>query len=319
MSIPSARRLAAPILAASVGGGALCDDALDDRALEAAARRVSAAQRVVAFTGAGVSAESGIRTYRDAVAGAGLWDGLAGQLGMLLFATPIGWLVLPTLAWRHYCERLLVPIHRAEPNAAHRALAELDALLGDRGGLPVITQNVDALHQRAGSRVVHELHGSVATHRHAWTGAPVAALAPGEAPDPARPPCWFARPDVVLFFESLGPAFWRAATLIDELGPRDVLLVIGTSCAVAPAGTLPYAALSRGCAVFEVNPERCLLDDVPLDEGDGGRPVMTYGAHAFDQTLLRGKAGAVLPALVARVRALRETGGENSRQKEAPH
>ena len=121
MSIPSARRLAAPILAASVGGGALCDDALDDRALEAAARRVSAAQRVVAFTGAGVSAESGIRTYRDAVAGAGLWDGLAGQLGMLLFATPIGWLTLPTLAWRHYCERLLVPIHRAEPNAAHRA------------------------------------------------------------------------------------------------------------------------------------------------------------------------------------------------------
>ena len=98
-----------------------------------------------------------------------------------------------------------------------------------------------------------------------------------------------------------------------------MLLVIGTSCAVAPAGTLPYAALSRGCAVFEVNPERCLLDDVPLDEGDGGRPVMTYGAHAFDQTLLRGKAGAVLPALVARVRALRETGGENSRQKEAPH
>ena len=309
MSIPSARRLAAPILAASVGGGALCDDALDDRALEAAARRVSAAQRVVAFTGAGVSAESGIRTYRDAVAGAGLWDGLAGQLGMLLFATPIGWLTLPTLAWRHYCERLLVPIHRAEPNAAHRALAELDALLGDRGGLPVITQNVDALHQRAGSRVVHELHGSVATHRHAWTGAPV-ALAPGAPPDPAAPPCWFARPDVVLFFESLGPAFWRAATLVDELGPRDVLLVVGTSCAVAPAGTLPYAALSRGCAVFEVNPERCLLGDVPLDEGDGGRPVMTYGAHAFDQTLLRGKAGEVLPALVARVRALRDTGRE---------
>ena len=61
---------------------------------------------------------------------------------------------------------------------------------------------------------------------------------------------------------------------------------------------------------FEVNPERCLLDDVPLDEGDGGRPVMTYGAHAFDQTLLRGKAGEVLPALVARVRALRDTGRE---------
>ena len=120
---------------------------------------------------------------------------------------------------------------------------------------------------------MHELHGSVATPPRVDRRAR-RARARARRP-PAAPPCWFARPDVVLFFESLGPAFWRAATLIDELGPRDVLLVIGTSCAVAPAGTLPYAALTRGGAGFEVNPERCLLDDVPLDEGDGGRPVMT--------------------------------------------
>ena len=88
------------------------------------------------------------------------------------------------------------------------------------------------------------------------------------------------------------------------------MLVVGTSCAVAPAGTLPYAALSNGCFVIEVNPERCLRDEVPIDPGDDGRPVMTYGdvkEFGDRQIHLAGRAGTVLPALAAAVR-----GGEGA-------
>ena len=145
---------------------------------------------MVAFTGAGISAESGIRTYRDSLEGGGLWDGIRGQLGLLLFGTRLGFCLLPRMAWECYCERLLQPILRAEPNPGHAALAELRC--------PVITQNVDGLHQRAGSTEVLELHGTCTSHRCAWTGR---AVALGPRVDPRSPPARFARPDVVLFFE----------------------------------------------------------------------------------------------------------------------
>ena len=289
---------------AQAGGADPTDDALDS-----AAARIAAARRVVAFTGAGVSAESGIRTYRDATAGTGVWDGLVGQLGMLLFGTKIGFLFFPRTAWRLYADRLLGPIRAAEPNGGHVAIARLADEV--EGGVPVVTQNIDGLHQRAGSTRVLELHGTCASHRHAWTGAPV------EVASVDSPPALFTRPDVVLFFEGMPPAFWRAAALVDELGEGDVLLVVGTSCAVAPACTLPYAAMSNGAHVIEVNLERCLADDVPIDPGDNGRPVMAYGPYkdlARQQTLLRGAAAAVLPLLLERVReAKRRRGGARRR------
>jgi len=160
--------------------------------LEEAAVLLSRARRVVAFTGAGISAESGIRTYRDSLEGGGLWDGIRGQLGLLLFGTRLGFCCLPRMAWELYCERLLLPILRAEPNPGHAALAELRC--------PVITQNVDGLHQRAGSTEVLELHGTCTSHRCAWTGR---AVALGPRVDPRSPPARFARPDVVLFFEGM--------------------------------------------------------------------------------------------------------------------
>ena len=263
----------APLAQQSCGGG-------DPQLVEATARRLVAARRVVAFTGAGCSRESGIPTFRDAVDGAGLWDG--GAAAAFVFGTPLGFLFAPSTAWRVYCERLLVPISRAAPNRAHRALADLDRSLA--GGLPVITQNVDGLHQRAGSTECVELHGSVRTHSHAWLGT---AVAVGGALDPATPPAPFARPDVVMFGERVPLiAFFAARAHVDALEPGDVLLVVGTTCAVAPAAALPRDALLRGAHVVEVNPAPS------LDPDDG------------DVTQLAGAAGDVLPALARRVRDL---------------
>ena len=245
------------------------------------AAKLVSERRCVALTGAGVSKGSGIPTYRDAVGGTGLWDGSA--LGVLAFGTPLGFLFAPALAWRHYCERLLVPIRAAKPNPAHAALAGLEALLPD---FAVVTQNVDGLHQRAGSTQVVELHGSVASHRHAWLGTDVAV--PAGPPDPESPPAPFARPDVVMFLEQIPLIVWlQAESLVDEMAPGDVLLVACTSCAVVPAATLPATALLRGATVVEINPE-------PTLAADGGDDVV----H------LAGDAGQILAAVAERVAAL---------------
>jgi NAD-dependent deacetylase len=296
----------------STSDAAASKSTVDSEALSAAARQILSARRVVAFTGAGISAESGISTYRAyASGGDGLWDGLRGALGLLLFGTRLGFLFLPATAWRLYCERLLLPISQASPNAGHVALAAMaDA---------VITQNVDGLHQEAGSSntSVIELHGSVRSHRHTWTGEPIEV----GIVDPRRPPARFTRPDVVLFFEPMPAAFWTAASLIAELGPQDVLLCVGTSGMVAPANSLPYAAMSNGCHVIEVNLERCLADEAPItpytEGGEGTRPVMSLGkVSEFGalQTLLVGNAAEVLPALARRVQELKRSEAEPPRQ-----
>ena len=111
-------------------------------------------------------------------------------------------------------------------------------------------------------------------------------------------------------------AFWDAVGLMQSLGPEDVVLVIGTSCAVAPANLLPYAALSRGCRAVEINLERCLADELPpqhaMPAADDviAKPLVELG-HLRDFapliTFIGGPAGTVLPALCARVRALRES------------
>ena len=222
-----------------------------------------------------------------------------------MFGTRLGFCLLPQTAWRLYCERLLLPISKAEPNDGHKALAALRCA--------VITQNVDGLHQRAGSETVLELHGTCATHRCAWTGR---AVEVGSPIDPLSPPARFPRPNVVLFFEGMPSAFWQANALVEELGPGDVLLCVGTSGLVAPACVLPYVAMSNGCEVIEVNLERCLADEIPppprppIVDPDAGpvdaRPFLQFGERDVkgQQTLLRGRAGAVLPALAARAERL---------------
>mmetsp|Transcript_1132 Transcript_1132/g.1894 ORF Transcript_1132/g.1894 Transcript_1132/m.1894 type:complete len:159 (+) Transcript_1132:54-530(+) len=139
--------------------------------------------------------------------------------------------------------------------------------------------------------------------------------------DPTSPPAPFTRPDVVLFFEGMPASFWHSAALVGDLEAGDVMIVVGTSCAVAPANTLPYAAMSHGCHVIEINLQQCLEEQVPIDSGDGGRPVLTYGnQHELRQfqTFLQGTAGTVLPALVSRVRDLQGQLDQDCKDRAAP-
>lgn len=230
------------------------------------------AEAIMVLTGAGVSAESGIPTFRDALTGT--WARFDAED----LASRAGFLRNPARVWRWYAERR-ARTRAAEPNAAHRALAALERRAP---GTVVVTQNVDGLHQRAGSRKVVELHGSLERARCFGEDSGVdgwEALAAGGAMPPHCPRCGGPlRPDVVWFGEPLPPAALRAA--FDAAAGCDVFLSVGTSGIVEPAAWLPFAALERGVPVLEVNP--------------APTPLSAYATFA-----LRGKAGDVLPALVA--------------------
>lgn len=195
--------------------------------------------RVVALTGAGISASAGLGTFRGP---GGLWTA-APDLEEALHArylpgnVPALWQV-----WGGLRHRARV----AGPTPAHRALA--------RAGAVVITQNVDGLHQDAGSTVVLEVHGSAArarclNPRCGWKGA--SAYADGD-PDPTCPRCEGPqRPDLVLFGESLDPLVWSAAE--DAASSADVFLAVGTSAVVTPAKWLAPIARDGGALCVNVN------------------------------------------------------------------
>ena len=226
------------------------------------------AERVVALTGSGVSAESGVPTFREAQTG--LWE----RFDPLELATPEAFARDPRLVWDWYEWRRRL-VEGAEPNQGHLALAELERRLPN---LTLVTQNVDGLHQRAGSGEVVELHGNILRSRCSWEGTVIDDYEPGEAPPPC-PNCGAPlRPDVVWFGEALPAEAFEAAS--EAARACDLLLSAGTSSLVYPAAALPFDALERGAVLVEVNP-----DETPLS------------AHA--DYVLRGPAGEVLPELVA--------------------
>ena len=208
---------------------------------------LSGRRPVLVLTGAGVSAESGLATFRGP---GGLWEGRpAAEL-----ATPEAFREDPGEVWRFYDWRRREAA-RAEPNAGHRAIARLQL---ERGDVALVTQNVDGLHQRAGSPRVVELHGSLWTLRCSRDGA---GREDRTVPLPTLPPrceCGaMLRPGVVWFGESL-PV--HALELAQELAAGAALvLVVGTSSLVHPAASLPRLARSRGAWVVEINPERTVL------------------------------------------------------------
>ncbi len=215
------------------------------------------AKRVLVFTGAGMSAESGIPTFRDALTG--YWS----QFDPHQLASPEGWRQDKARVWAWYEWRRGL-VSRAQPHAGHVAVAQLARALSAARNLPVqvnvLTQNVDDLHERAGSNDVQHLHGSLFQPRCANCGRP--AEFSGPPPDleisSLEPPhcsqCGGSiRPGVVWFGEDLPGQVWsRSHKLVLEC---DVLLVVGTSGVVYPAAALPLLARSNDKWVAEINPE----------------------------------------------------------------
>jgi NAD-dependent deacetylase len=209
--------------------------------------RVRKAERVLVLTGAGVSAESGVPTFRG---DGGLWGSFRAED----LATPEGFRRDPRLVWEWYASRrkLLATLH---PNAAHRALAAFEASAPE---FLLATQNVDGLHALAGSRRLVELHGNIW-----WSRCSRCA---SSSPDrrvtfetlPPLCPCGgILRPDIVFFGEVLPDAAVRAAG--DAARTAEVVLVVGTSSLIYPAAGLPEIARSAGAFVVEVNPEETPL------------------------------------------------------------
>lgn len=233
-------------------------------------------RRVVVLTGAGVSAESGVPTFRDDPEG--VWS----RLNPEDLATPEAFEQDPELVTRWYDERRQ-RVLECEPNAAHRALAEWETLLGERGGwLVILTQNVDRLHQRAGSRDVVEVHGSLATWRCTVTGREREDL-PVPLPHCPMPSeaGGLYRPGVVWFGEMLPHAALARADAV--LGACEAVVSVGTSALVQPAAGFAALAIEAGARSVEVN-----RDPTPL-------------STEVDMSLL-GLAGEIVPALVAGVR-----------------
>lgn len=203
----------------------------------------------VALTGAGISAESGVPTFRDAQTG--LWARYRPQD----LATPEAFRRDPGLVWRWYQWRRRL-VGRTEPNAAHRALAELQRRLPD---LTLVTQNVDGLHERAGSRDVLNLHGSLWRNRCSNCGTESGHRDEAAQAPPLCSHCGGTmRPAVVWFGEAL-PADALAAAA-ERIAQAALVLVVGTSARVYPAAALAEQAVDLpDTAVVEINPERTPL------------------------------------------------------------
>jgi len=205
-------------------------------------RALLGAQRVSVLTGAGVSAESGIATFRGA---GGLWEGHRIED----VATPEAFAADPLKVWRFYEARRRAA-RDAQPNAGHRALAEMEDRFPE---FLVATQNVDGLHRRAGSRSLVELHGSVARRFCVACREPEEDLEPiGELPPVCISCSGMMRPDIVWFGEPLPRDAWRRAE--DAARRCEVYLVVGTSAEVYPAAGLALVAADAGAEVFEINP-----------------------------------------------------------------
>jgi NAD-dependent deacetylase len=238
--------------------------------IETARRLLTEAQRVAVLTGAGISSESGIPTFRDALSG--LWSSYNPEE----LATPEAFARNPRLVWDWYAERR-EKVSSCKPNAGHIALAGLEQRVPE---FLLITQNVDGLHAAAGSRRMVELHGNIRRVKCSGDCGVVETWAGDERPPPC-PRCGASlRPDVVWFGEMLPEAEYaraaRAATTCE------VFLSVGTSNLVEPAASLPWLAERHGATVIVVNTDMA---------GQRSGPGIVQ---------LTGPAGSILPLLTPR-------------------
>ena len=240
-------------------------------ALTVAAKALRAAEHVCVLTGAGVSAESGIPTFREAQTGT--WA----QFSPQELATPDAFAAHPTRVWQWYAARRAM-VRAAQPNPAHVALVTLASRVAH---CTLVTQNVDDLHERAGSRDVVRLHGSL-MHARCSAGCAGSFAATDEqlAAVPTCAQCGaLLRPDVVWFGETLPmPPFETARNAAVAC---DVFISVGTSNIVEPAASLPWISATHGATVIVVNPTM---------EGQRSGPSILP---------IEGPAGVMLPRLVA--------------------
>ena len=207
-------------------------------------KRFEGGAKITVLTGAGVSAESGVPTFREAQTG--LWERYAPED----LATPAAFLRNPRLVWEWYQWRRTL-VAQAKPNPAHGALVQMEQYFP---GFHLITQNVDGLHQRAGSKSIIELHGNIGRTKCFLEGRIVSSWAATEEVPPKCPECGaLLRPDVVWFEEPM-PTL-EMAMAVEASRSCDVFLSIGTSSCVYPAASLPYEALHAGATVVEINPK----------------------------------------------------------------
>jgi NAD-dependent deacetylase len=226
------------------------------------------AERVTVMTGAGISAESGVPTFRDAQTG--LWAKYDPQE----LATPAAFRRNPKLVWEWYAWRREL-IGATQPNAGHQALAQLEQFIPH---FTLITQNIDGLHQAAGSTNLIELHGNIARTKCFEDGRVIESLPESDDVPPRCPECGgLLRPDVVWFNENLpADSLSRALSAAQTC---NLFFSIGTSALVQPAASLAHHAQRHGAILVEIN-----LEPTPLTR---------YARYA-----LHGPAGTILPALV---------------------
>lgn len=246
----------------------------DGDATEACAQALAEARHIAVLTGAGVSAESGVPTFRDAL------EGLWAKHDPMQLATPEAFARDPQTAWDWYRWRRQ-RVAEVQPNRGHDALAVLARRVPR---LTLITQNVDGLHQRAGSDPVIEFHGSLFSDKctACTIRTPAHDAVAGDSP-PACTTCGgVMTPGVVLFGEMIPPEVMLAAE--QAATECDVFLVVGTSAQVYPAAGLASTARGFGARIIEINPEA-----TPISAGA--------------DYVLRGRSGDVLPALLAALAA----------------
>ena len=244
---------------------------MNSNSMQKAITWIAGARSVAVLTGAGVSKESGIPTFRDALSG--MWSNYNPEE----LASPQGFRRHPTRVWQWYASRR-EKLDEIAPNPAHYALARLEELKS----MTLITQNVDGLHDVAGNKKIIELHGNLRRYKCFKKNHPIPLeLVKGADDPPSCPRCGsLARPDVVWFGEMLPfSALQKARNAAIEC---DVMLVIGTSGIVQPAASLPLYATDAGAFTIEINPE-----ETPLT------PYLDL--H------LAGPAGTIVSALVAGV------------------
>lgn len=243
-----------------------CDVVIPEALIEA----LRSSRHVCVLTGSGISAESGVPTFREAQTG--LWE----KFDPHELATPEAFLSDPELVWKWYRWRRDL-VANVEPNAGHHALVELASRVRE---FTLITQNVDGLHQRAGSKNVIEFHGNLFEDRCFFEGCVVAGAKDDSGEVPICPACGGnLRPGVVWFGEAIPEQAQSKA--IAAAASCDLFFSIGTSSLIWPAAGLSATARAAGASVVEVNPNTTPLSD-------------------NSDFCLNGNAGMVLPELISR-------------------